>query len=230
MALRDNLDSEVRKILQEPWDIHRARKAPKPQDLDLDNAGATIQAAVLYADLEESTKLVERQEAIFSGQIYKTYLVTSARVILSEQGVITAYDGDRIMAVFTGREIAERAVRSAMKINYVVQEIINPALRELKPGVGYEVKQSVGVDCSELLAIKAGIRTANDMVWIGRAANYAAKLSSRPAPGSHITAETYNELPTEMKVSSDRRNMWNPVWAWELRNRQVYSSSWWMSL
>ena len=145
MALRDNLDSEVRKILQEPWDIHRARKAPKPQDLDLDNAGATIQAAVLYADLEESTKLVERQEAIFSGQIYKTYLVTSARVILSEQGVITAYDGDRIMAVFTGREIAERAVRSAMKINYVVQEIINPALRELKPGVGYEVKQSVGV-------------------------------------------------------------------------------------
>ena len=229
MALSDNLNSEVRKIFQEPWEIHQARRAPKPRELDLDNVGATIQAAVLYADLDESTKLVDRQEAAFAGQIYKTYLVTSARVVESEQGVITAYDGDRIMAVYTGRKIAERAVRSAMKINYVVQQVINPALRELKPRAGYEVKQSVGVDYSELLTIKAGIRTANDMVWIGRAANYAAKLSSLPAPATYITGEAYNQLPPELKVSGDGRNMWALRWFPELGNRQVYSSAWWWS-
>ena len=225
MALRDDLNSEVRKILQEPWKVNQGRRAPKPEELDLDNTGSTIQAAVLYADLDESTKLVDRQDTVFAGQVYKVYLVTAGRVICSEQGAITAYDGDRIMAVFTGRKICERAVRSAMKINYVVQEVINPAIRELKPEVGYEVKQSVGVDCSELLVIKAGIRTANDTVWIGRAANYAAKLSSRPAPGTHITVETYNQLPPDLKVSSRGQNMWTSGWSWELGNRLVYSSS-----
>ena len=134
MPLRDDLNSEVRKILQEPWQVSQARRAPRPEELDLDNIGSTIQAAVLYADLDESTKLVDRQDAVFAGQVYKVYLVTAGRVIRSEQGAITAYDGDRIMAVYTGRKICERAVRSAMKINYVVQEIINPAMRELAWG------------------------------------------------------------------------------------------------
>ena len=65
--------------------------------------------------------------------MYKSYLVTAARVIGSEQGTITAYDGDRIMAVFTGRKIAERAVRTALKIYYAVQKLLNPAIQELKP-------------------------------------------------------------------------------------------------
>ena len=226
--MRDDLNSEVRKILQEPWQVSQARRAPRPEELDLDNVGSTIQAPVLYADLDESTKLVDCQDDVFAGQVYKVYLVTAGRVIRSEQGAITAYDGDRIMAVYTGRKICERAVRSAMKINYVVQEIINPAMRELKPGARYEVKQSVGVDCSELLVIKAGIRSANDTVWVGRAANYAAKLSSRPAPGTHISPETYNQLPPELKVSSDGRNIWTSGWSPELGYKQVYSSSgWW---
>lgn len=230
MALKDDLNSEVRKILQEPWQVSQARRAPRPEELDLDNSGSTILAAVLYADLDESTRLVDRQDSVFAGQVYKLYLVTAGRVIRSEQGAITAYDGDRIMAVFTGRKICERAVRSAMKINYVVQEIIKPAMRELRPGVGYEVKQSVGVDCSDLLVVKAGIRSANDTVWIGRAANYAAKLSSRAAPATHITAETYNQLPPELKVSNRGQNMWTTGWSPELGNRTVYSSSWWWSL
>ena len=133
MALRDNLNSEIRKILQESWTISPARRAPLPQHLGLGNEGQTINAAVLYADLDESTRLVDSQEATFAGQMYKSYLVTAARVIGSEQGTITAYDGDRIMAVFTGRKIAERAVRTALKIYYAVQKLLNPAIQELKP-------------------------------------------------------------------------------------------------
>ena len=182
MVLRDNLNSEIRKILQESWDINPARRAPSPEQLGLGNEGRTINAAVLYADLDESTRLVDSQEATFAGQIYKSYLVTAARVINSEQGTITAYDGDRIMAVFTGRKIAERAVRTALKIYYVVQSLLNPAIQDLKPDSRYLLKQSVGVDCGELLVIRTGIHSANDLVWVGPAANYAAKLSSRPAP------------------------------------------------
>ena len=125
--------SQVRQILQERWRINPSRTGPKLDDLDLNNHGATINATVLYADLDESTKLVDQQEEVFAAQMYKTYLACAARIISSEQGNVTAYDGDRIMAVYTGRRTAERAVRTALKISYAVREIINPAIRELKP-------------------------------------------------------------------------------------------------
>ncbi len=225
MARQRNLNSEIRKILQEPWTVQRSRGAPRPEDLDLDNEGKTIDATVLYADLDESTRMVETQEPEFAGRMYKTYLVCAARMIRSEQGNITAYDGDRIMAVYTGRRTAERAVRSALKLNYVVQELINPAVQELTSGTRFAMRQSVGVDSSELLVVKTGIRTANDLVWVGRAANYAAKLSSRRAPATHITPEVYDQLPAELKTDNNRQQVWTAETAAEIGNRRVYSSS-----
>lgn len=225
MARRMNLNSEIRKILQEPWTVQRSRGAPRPEDLGLDNEGKIINATVLYADLDESTRMVETQEPEFAGRMYKTYLVCAARMIRSEQGNITAYDGDRIMAVYTGRRTAERAVRSALKLNYVVQELINPAVQEMTSGTRFAMRQSVGVDSSELLVAKTGIRTANDLVWVGRAANYAAKLSSRRAPATHITPEVHDQLPAKLKTDNNRRQIWTAETAAEIGNRRVYSSS-----
>ena len=227
MALEDDLNSEVRKIFQEPWTVTPASRAPTPDRWGLGNEGRTIEAAVLYADLDESTKLVDSQEATFAGQMYKSYLVAAARVIGSEQGTITAYDGDRIMAVYTGRKIAERAVKMALKICYVVQNVINPAIRDLKPGSRYLLNQSVGVDCGELLVVRTGIHSANDLVWIGRAANYAAKLSSRPAPLTYITDEVFQLLPRELKVGSSGQQIWTSEWVPAMANRRIYWSSWW---
>ena len=225
MAKQRNLNSEIRKILQEPWTVQRSRGAPRPEDLGLDNEGKTIDATVLYADLDESTRMVETQEPEFAGRMYKTYLVCAARMIRSEQGNITAYDGDRIMAVYTGRRTAERAVRSALKLNYIVQELVNAAVQELTSGTRFAMRQSVGVDTGELMVAKTGIRTANDLVWVGRAANYAAKLSSRRAPATHITPEVYDQLPAELKTDNNRRQIWTAETAAEIGNRRVYSSS-----
>ena len=84
----------------------------------------------------------------------------------------------------------------------------------------------MGVDSSELLVVKTGIRTANDLVWVGRAANYAAKLSSRRAPATHITPEVYDQLPAELKTGDNRHQMWTAETAAEIGHRRVYSSSW----
>lgn len=36
----------------------------------------------------------------------------------------------------------------------------------------------MGIDCGVLLAAKTGVRVDSDLVWVGPAANYAAKLNS----------------------------------------------------
>ena len=153
-------------------------------------------------------------------------LVCAARIIESEGGIITAYDGDRIMAVYVGKKRNNKAVRSALKVNYTVQKIINSAIAELYPESNYSVKQSVGIDTSELFVTRTGIRGANDLVWVGRAANHAAKLSARPGPVSQITSDVYERLSQPCKVATDGQNMWNRATAQEIGNRTIYTSNW----
>ncbi len=225
MSLRNDLNSQVRQVMQEQWRIEASRAAPELNDLELSNHGATVNATVLYADLDESTKLVDQQNEVFAAQMYKTYLACAARIISSEQGSITAYDGDRIMAVYTGRKTAERAVRAALKIGYAVREIINPAIQELHPNARFVMKQSCGVDTSRLLVTRTGPRSASDLVWVGRAANHAAKLSSREAPATHITASVYGQMPQELKLRGDGSSAWTEATAPEINNRKIYTST-----
>lgn len=225
MALGDNLRAEVRKIFQERWTTASRRAVPESVDLELRNDAVTVHGAVLYADLDGSTNLVDTHKPQFAAEIYKTYLVCAARIIESEGGTITAYDGDRIMAVYTSRNRHDKAVRSALKINYAVREIVNPAIADLYKS-DYQVKHSVGIDTSELLVARTGIRGANDLVWVGRAANYAAKLSGRCGPPTQITAEVYDRMTQSCVIGSNGQNMWAQATAPEIGHGKIYTSTW----
>ena len=122
--------------------------------------------------MANSTKLVDSYNPTFAAEIYKAYLACAARIIKSEAGVITAYDGDRIMAVFIGESKNTRAVRGAFRINGAVSNIIKPALTAQYPSLQYNFGHVIGIDTSKLLVGRIGVRNDNDLVWVGRAANY----------------------------------------------------------
>ena len=224
MALGDDLKAEVRNIFQERWTTASRGAVPETVDLELRNDAVTVHGAVLYADLDGSTKLVDTKKPQFAAEIYKTYLVCAARIIESEGGAITAYDGDRIMAVYIGKSRHDKAVRSALKINFAVRQVINPAITELYSDSNYAVKQSVGIDSSELFVARTGIRRANDLVWVGRAANHAAKLSARSGPVSQITVDVYDRLSQSSKEGDTGQSLWSQSVAPEIGNRRIYTS------
>src|SRR5439155_252745 len=129
--------------------------------------------------------------------------------IRSEGGEITAYDGDRVMAVFIGDFKNTSAARAALKINYARIHIVNPAIKAQYPRTEYEIRHVVGVDTSGLFVARTGIRGSNDLVWVGRAANYAAKLSTLSSDyPSRITKAVYDMLHSSLKMSADGRSMW----------------------
>ena len=227
MTLGNDLNSAVGQILKERWSERRGRVVPDPDDLRLSNDAVTLDGTVLYADLDDSTNLVDTMSPKFAAEVYKCYLVCAARIIRSEGGEITSYDGDRIMAVFIGDSKNSDAARTALKINYAVQKIINPAIQTNYPNRAYTVKHVVGIDTSPLFVARTGIRGDNDLVWVGRAANYAAKLSARDGAPTQITAEVYNVLHKNSKFGSDGRNMWTPTTARELGGKRIYTSDWW---
>ena len=230
MALGDNLRSEVGKIIQEGWRTQVRRGVPKLNDLELSNYAFTLEGTVLYADLDDSTKLVDSESPEFAAHVYKCYLTCAARIIRSENGTITAYDGDRIMAVYTGGNKEDRAARTALKINFAVQEIVNPAIKDEYPTSSYLVRQVVGIDTSELLVARTGIRGFNELVWVGRAANHAAKLSARSGAPSQITAEVHDRLSEGITYDQSGRRIWTQSAAYGIGHRLMYTSTAWWSL
>lgn len=226
MGLGNDLNSEVSKMLQETWSKRTGQVVPEADDLKLGNDAVTLEGTVLYADLDDSTKLVDTKKPWFAAKIYKCYLACAARIIRSEGGEITSYDGDRIMAVFIGDLKNSNAARTALKINFAVQKIINPAIKSQYPKANYSVKHVVGIDTSELFVARTGIRGANDLVWVGRAANYAAKLSARSGPATQITNDVYDRLSKDSKISGSGENMWTSTTVPEIGNKKIYTSTW----
>jgi len=131
------------------------------------------------------------------------------------------------MAVFLGDHKNSSAVRAALKIHDAVANIINPAQQAIYSRTPYNLKHVVGIDTSTLFVAKTGARGANDLVWVGRAANYAAKLASLPdAYATYITQEVYNTAQQNVKTASDGRAMWEAVRWNTFDDRIIYRSNW----
>ena len=227
MSLIEDYSKVVEDIFKEKWSTREGRKVPESEDLALGNDAVKLDGTVLYADLDDSTNLVDCYQPAFAAKIYKAYLSCAAKVIRSEGGVITSYDGDRIMAVYIGDSKNSSAACSALKINYAVTKIINPILKECYPKIDYLVKQVVGIDTSNLFVARTGIRGSNDLVWVGRAANYAAKLSSLSADyPSRLTEAVYKKLNKSAKYSNDGKPMWKEATWNDMNGMRIYRSTW----
>jgi class 3 adenylate cyclase len=232
MATQKELKEEVVKILKTKWQQRAGQKVPEAEDVKLGNDAVTLDGVVLYADMADSTGLVKGFKDWFAAEVFKSYLHVASKIIRDEGGVITSFDGDRVMAVFIGDSKNSSAARAALKINYAVRNIINPALKEEFPTTSFQLQQSVGIDASALFVAKTGIRGANDLVWVGKAANYAAKLCSlrNGDYSSFITEGVYNMLADDCKMGGNpKRSMWEKV-NWTEMGITVHRSSWWWAV
>lgn len=226
MTLRSDLNEHVAAIFADSWSARDGQVVPAAEDVQLGNDAVKLQGTVLYADMAESTLLVDQYKPHFAAEIYKAYLHCAAKVIRSESGEITAYDGDRIMAVFIGSTKNTSAARAALKLNWCRTHIINPAIKKQYPETTYAVKHTVGVDASALWVARTGVRGANDLVWVGRAANHAAKLCGLSSEyPTWITGTVYDAMRDEVKTS-DGRSMWEKRLWTAMGNRVVYRSDW----
>jgi class 3 adenylate cyclase len=229
MGLASDLEDEVKAIFAESWNVSNGQVVPDPEDLLLANDARRFErATVLYADLTGSTDLVRDQPWTFAGEIYKSYLACAARIARKLGGQITSYDGDRLMAVFIGDEQTSNAAKCGLQLNWAVRNIVNPALKKQYPDRPYTVGQVVGIDTSEVRAARIGVRGGNDLVWIGRAANYAAKLTeSRKDYQTWLTEEAYKRLADWAKFGgTDNTLMWKEFTWTAMPGLKAYGSSW----
>jgi class 3 adenylate cyclase len=116
------------------------------------------------------------------------------------------------MAVFTGLQMADNAVKAAFEIHYATGNIVNPSFETVYPQSARKLQFTIGIDEGECLAVKVGVRDAGEIAWIGAAANYAAKLNSFTGLDHgypiRITTEVFNRLsPVHLTTGQG-----TPVW------------------
>ncbi len=230
MGLKDDLLSDVSDIFATRWSTRKANVVPEAEDVGLDNDAVKCdEAAVLYADLAESTKLVNEHSDSFAAEVYKAFLHCASKIVREKGGEITAFDGDRIMAIFLGDQKRTNSAKCGLQLNYAVREIINPAIKKQYPNSTYALAHAVGIDVSEIFVARTGIRGSNDLVWVGRAANYAAKLATLRESdfATWISAEVYDTMHVSSKEGGDpKRNVWERRTWTRLPGVTLYRSNW----
>lgn len=102
------------------------------------------------------------------------------------------------------------------------------SLKKQYPQRDYAVKQVVGIDTSEIRATRIGIRGGNDLVWIGRAANYAAKLTDcRNDYPTWLTEDAYKRTADLAKFGNgEGKSMWKKFKWTAMNDAKVFGSNW----
>jgi hypothetical protein len=85
MALPDDLKAEVAKILADRWEVRDGLVVPEPDAVGLGNDIVKLEGTVLYADLAQSTALVDAMTPTFAAEVYKSYKC-AARIIRHRGG------------------------------------------------------------------------------------------------------------------------------------------------
>jgi class 3 adenylate cyclase len=209
--LADKLADEVEEIAKSAWDYRDGEVVPDVADLALGNEAVKLEATMLYADLADSTELAIRNREQ-GAEVFKAYLRGVTRLIRSCSGDVRSFDGDRVMGVFISGNKNTNAARCGLQINWFFNEVLITKFKEFYSSLeDFPFEQTVGIDNGTLSVIRSGIRSNNDLVWVGRAPNIAAKLSGIRGCGypTLITESVYNSMLDDSKLGGlPKTNMW----------------------
>lgn len=228
-----DLESEVQGIINTSWNQRTSKNVPATESVALSGGAVEIKATFLYADLAKSSQMAKELDRRVASKILKSFHLTSCKIIRHHGGVIQSFDGDRVMGVFTGDRKNSNAAISGLKINYAVKKIIKPKFENRYESVrdaSFSIHHGVGIDTGTILTVRAGAHGNNDLIWIGRAPNLAAKLSDfRENPYcTYITATVYNSIADDAKYGGDaKQDMWEARrWTFLDQSISLYRSKW----
>lgn len=197
---------DVARIIRAQLRYTNAQKIPQIEDIAYDET-KTLEAAVMHIDIRQSSKIAELYSAVTALKIYKIFHSTVVTIIKQKGGQIRTFAGDRIAAFFdTEKYQRTRAVETALFIQAVIDEILNPVLSQQ---YRFFLEYGIGIDFGKMLVGRIGQygSSNNDLVWAGVAVNHASKLADYDA-GIFISSNVYTNMASNMKAVG---MIWTPI-------------------
>lgn len=175
--------TNVKRIFQRyvhPSVVEELMSNPKAVEL----GGQTKEVSILFADIRGYTALSDGRRPEEVVEMLNDYLQILTEAIWQEQGTLTMFQGDAIMALFNAPlpqpDHAVRAVRAALAMRQAIEERQrqqNPHFPEVKYGI--KVQYGIGVNTGMATIGNIGSREhLQNYTAIGDAVNIASRLQS----------------------------------------------------
>jgi len=139
--------------------------------------GKIIETCVLYVDIRDSVKLVDKHQFDTMGKIYNAFAKSILKIADNYDAKVRNIIGDRVMVVFPSENCYTKAVQCAITINHVSGEI-NRIFNHV------DFKCGIGIDHGKMRVIKVGTEKKSDenanyknLIWVGYPANRASRLT-----------------------------------------------------
>lgn len=200
--LRDELSDEVGTILAKDFTVTATTTKTVPHSSDgaitFPNLDAKTQACklidtcVLYIDIRRSTELSITHKPQTVAKLYSAFVRAMTKCARHYGGHVRGIIGDRVMVIFDCDDCFAKAVNCAILMNSAAKYVIN------KHFTSNEVQCGIGIDTGKMLVTKTGFRRRGveqhnykNLVWLGRPANVASKLTDiANKPGESIAVDT----------------------------------------
>lgn len=230
MGRKEDLELWVDGHLDTAFEVRDGTVVPTTDSVTSRQA-VKLDAAFLYADLAGSSDLARHCPWDTTAKIIRAFLDISTRLIRAYKGEIRSFDGDRVLGVFVGNTPRRNATRCAREIFYTVEKILGPeATRKFKSIANNNIKLKcgIGVDYGTSRAVRAGIRNSNDLIWVGRPPNLAAKLSDiREYPYSVIIHQDVYDVLEDSDKYVEGKHIWeNRNYTLSNVSHSIYRTKW----
>lgn len=149
-------------------------------------AGQTRDVTILFSDIRGFTNIAENMKP---DEVFEMLNLTLSKieVIEDHHGIIDKLNGDEIMVVFEGPEMAQNALQCGMGI---VKALSRPELSQTADWVGI----GIGINTGPVYIGSLGSETMKDYTVVGNTVNIAAKLCGSANKFQILFTETTMKL------------------------------------
>ena len=166
MSLTNKIENKVRNYLDGDYQIIDTRTIPTVDNVSIGKRAYKMKLCTFCIDLRKSTDLLFSHQKQTSGKIHKAFLSVVADVVLNYNGKIRSFQGDSLIAFWSGHEKKEisKSVNAAMILKWFLNTKLSSLFEKYE-----KIDFGIGIDTSEVYILRAGLTNSsnnNDLIFI----------------------------------------------------------------
>lgn len=171
---------------------------------DLVGLGEIKNVTIFFADIRESTTLVQRLELKELRSFLNEFFQIFTELIFANHGTVDKFMGDAVLAVFGSPIALENqnlaAVRTALQIRKQFEQL---RLKWIARREDFSIVDvAIGVTCGDVFLGNVGSSQRFDYTVIGTQVNVAQRIAAASPSGHiHITQEVKNHIESHFEIA-----------------------------
>ena len=182
MIDRAQINEQINSYFDEEYEITEGRVIPNVDDIALINEGTELELAMLFIDINESTKIVDGIRRITAAKMYKSFLWGVAQIAKLNEGELRSFNGDGVLIAFNGDHKCTHAAKSALQMNWFIKTILKQKIQDylnqnnIENWVNFGCGIGVGVRVGFGVGVCVGLGTEVGLVVISNPSTFSLFL------------------------------------------------------